>query len=206
MLFRYLHCRSREKRHSSPDRFMADTAREPITSADEVKTTELVTISRPAVVGTLAEGLGNEARLPDISLHPPAPCRVVACSTCASWNGRHESACEGLGRISSWATDAVKLNNPVIDPNARRLATRRTELRSDIESNEGALIDYGKGFRVGKPISTSRAEGGVNQLVNTCMNKRRQMRWPPRGTHRLLQVRAAVLDGRFRPQAIQLAA
>jgi hypothetical protein len=37
------------------------------------------------------------------------------------------------------------------------------------------------------------------------MNKRRQMRWSPRGAHRVLQVRAAVLDGRFGQQAIQLA-
>jgi hypothetical protein len=46
----------------------------------------------------------------------------------------------------------------------------------------------------------------VNHLVNARMNKRRQMRWSPRGAHRVLQVRAAVLDGRFGQQAIQLAA
>jgi DDE family transposase len=68
------------------------------------------------------------------------------------------------------------------------------------------LIDYGQRYRAGKPISTSRAEGTVNQLVNARMNKRRQMRWSPRGAHRVLQVRAAVLDGRFGQQAIQLAA
>jgi len=54
-------------------------------------------------------------------------------------------------------------------------------LRSYIESNEGALIDYGQRCRAGKPISTSRAEGTVNQLVNARVNKRRQMRWSPRG-------------------------
>ncbi len=32
------------------------------------------------------------------------------------------------------------------------------------------------------------------------------VRWSPRSAHRVLQVRAAVLDGRFRQQAIQLAA
>ena len=52
--------------------------------------------------------------------------------------------------------------------------------------------------------STSRAEGTVNQLVNARMNKRRQMRWSPRGAHRVLQVRVAVLDERFGHQAIQL--
>jgi hypothetical protein len=66
--------------------------------------------------------------------------------------------------------------------------------------------NYGQRYRAGKPISTSRAEGAVNHLVNARMNKRRQMRWSPRGAHRVLQVRAAVLDGRFGQQAIQLAA
>jgi hypothetical protein len=122
------------------------------------------------------------------------------------WNGHHEKACEALGRITSWAQDVIVLNIPVVDAKARRLVARCAELRSYIESNEGALIDYGERYRAGKPISTSRAEGTVNQLVSARMNKRRQMRWSPRGAHRVLQVRAAVLDGRFGHPAIQLAA
>jgi hypothetical protein len=59
------------------------------------------------------------------------------------------------------------------------------------------MIDYGRQWRKGKPISTSRAESLVNNLVNARMNKRRQMRWSPRGAHRVLQARAAALDGRF---------
>jgi len=121
------------------------------------------------------------------------------------WNGDHERACEALGRIVSWAKDAIVLNDPAAEAKARRLAARCTELRSYIESNEGALIDYGERYRAGKPISTSRAEGTVNQLVSVRMNKRRQMRWSPRGAHCVLQVRAAVLDGRFGHPAIQLA-
>ncbi len=98
------------------------------------------------------------------------------------------------------------LNEPAVAAKARRLVAHCTELRSYIENNEGVLIDYGQRYRTGKPISTSRAEGTVNQLVSARMNKRRQMRWSPRGAHRVLQVRAAVLDGRFSHQAIQLAA
>jgi len=86
------------------------------------------------------------------------------------------------------------------------LLARCTELQACIETNEGALIDYGERYRAGKPISTSRAEGTVNQLVSARMNKRQQMRWSLRGAHRVLQVRAAVLDGRFGHQAIPLAA
>jgi len=122
------------------------------------------------------------------------------------WNGDHERACEALGRIVSWAKDAIVLNEPGVEAKARRLVARCTELRAYIENNEGALIDYGQRYRAGKPISTSRAEGTVNQLVSARMNKRRQMRWSPRGAHRVLQVRAAVLDGRFGQNAFQFAA
>jgi len=124
----------------------------------------------------------------------------------SSWNGGHEKACEALGRIVSWVKDAALLNDPTVEAKARRLVARCTELRSYIENNESALIDYGQRYRTGKPISTSRAEGTVNHLVSARMNKRRQMRWPPRGAHHVLQVRAAVLDGRFGQHAIQLAA
>jgi hypothetical protein len=102
------------------------------------------------------------------------------------WNGHYETACKALGRIVSGAKDATVLNDPAMEARAKRLVARCTELRSYIENNEGALIDYGQRYRTGKPISTSRAEGAVNQLVNARMNKRRQMRWSPRGAHRVL--------------------
>jgi hypothetical protein len=50
-----------------------------------------------------------------------------------------------------------------------RLAVRCTELRAYIENNTNALIDYGQRHRVGKPVSSSRAESTVNQLVNARM-------------------------------------
>ena len=113
------------------------------------------------------------------------------------WNGYHEEAGETLDRIASWAETAISLNGGAVQAKAGRLVAHCTELRGYIGNNEGALIDYGQRYRAGKPISTSRAEGAVNHLVNARMNKRRQMRWSPRGAHRVLQVRAAVLDGRF---------
>jgi len=98
------------------------------------------------------------------------------------------------------------LNEPGVEAKTRRLVARCTERRRAIENNEGALIDDGQRYRAGKPISTSRAEGAVNQLVSARMNKRLQMRWSPGGAHRVLQVRAAVLDGRFGQNAFQFAA
>ncbi len=124
------------------------------------------------------------------------------------WNGRHEDACEALVRIANWAEHAIIASGAAVEAKARKLVAFCTELRTYIENNEGALIDYGERHEAGKPISTSRAEGTVNHLVSARMNKRQQMRWTPTGAHRVLQVRAAVLDGRcgFGQQSIQLAA
>ena len=122
------------------------------------------------------------------------------------WNGHYDEACEALGRIVSWAKDASVLDDPAMGAGAKRLVARCTELQAYIESNRRALIDYGQRYRADKPISTSRAEGTVNHLVSARMNKRQQMRWSPRGAHRVLQVRSAVLDGRFGHPAIQHAA
>ncbi len=122
------------------------------------------------------------------------------------WNGYHIKACDALVRITSWAKDVTVLNDPAMEARTKRLVARCTELQTYVDNNEDALIDYGQRYRAGKPISTSRAEGTVNQLVSARMNKRKQMRWSPCGAHRVLQVRAAVLDGRFGHPAIQFAA
>ncbi|MGX5845110.1 ISKra4 family transposase, partial [Mesorhizobium sp. ArgA1] len=53
---------------------------------------------------------------------------------------------------------------------------------------------------------TSPAESAANSLVNARMNKKRQMRWSPMGAHRVLQVRAAVADGRLKQAKLALAA
>ncbi|MFJ6328517.1 MULTISPECIES: hypothetical protein [unclassified Rhizobium] len=55
-------------------------------------------------------------------------------------------------------------------------------------------------------IQFSGRESAANSLNNARMNKKRQMRWSPIGAHRLLQVRAAVTDGRLKQAKLYLAA
>ena len=113
------------------------------------------------------------------------------------WNGRHEEAHTVLGTVAAIAGTIGLLNRPGFERKATRLVELRAALRRYVGNNQALLIDYGRRHRAGEPISSSRAESTVNQLVNARMNKRRQMRWSPRGAHRLLQVRATVLDGRL---------
>ncbi|MFZ1481206.1 MAG: ISKra4 family transposase, partial [Paracoccaceae bacterium] len=68
-----------------------------------------------------------------------------------------------------------------------------------------ALVNYGHRRRQGKAVSTSRAEGLVNEIANVRMGKKQRMRWSPRGAHRVATVRAAVLDGRLSNQHLKAA-
>lgn len=75
--------------------------------------------------------------------------------------------------------------------------TRCRDLYSYLANNMDNLTNYGQRHRRGHPISSSRAEGCVDDIGNTRMGKRRRMRWSPKGAHRVAVVRAAVLDGRL---------
>lgn len=72
--------------------------------------------------------------------------------------------------------------------------------------NAASIVNYCRRYWSGQPISSSPAESAANSPVNARMNKKRQMRWPPIGAHRVLQVRAAVADGRLKQAKLDLAA
>jgi hypothetical protein len=59
------------------------------------------------------------------------------------------------------------------------------------------VAERGHRYRNGLAISSSRAEGCVDDIGNTRMGKQRRMRWSPHGAHRVAVTRAAVLDGRL---------
>lgn len=58
---------------------------------------------------------------------------------------------------------------------------RCQELDTYLSNNFDALPDYGRRHRNGLAISSSCAEGCVDDIGNTRMAKRRRMRWFPRG-------------------------
>ena len=80
---------------------------------------------------------------------------------------------------------------------ARRVKARCQELNSYLSNNFDALANYDHRYRNGLAVSSSRAEGCVDDIGNTRMGKRRRMRWSPHGAHRVAITRAAVLDGRL---------
>lgn len=98
------------------------------------------------------------------------------------WNGYHNETYRLLASIVSMSSNLMLLNGPIVEPKAWRFAELCDDLRIYIWNNHDVMIDYGR------------------------INKRRQMRWSPRGADRVLQVRAAVLDGRLDTAITPLAA
>lgn len=80
---------------------------------------------------------------------------------------------------------------------------RPYQLTWTIERGTGRQL---KRFWSGQPISNCPAESTANSLVNARTSKKRQMRWSPIGAQRVLQVRAAVADGRLKQAKFALAA
>ena len=113
------------------------------------------------------------------------------------WNGYHHEARRELFDARHLAEEAVYLNGERLRPAVSRFLARCEELRGYLANNEAALVDYSRRYHSGQPVSTSRAEGCVDEIANARMAKRRRMRWSPRGAHRVAVVRAAVLDGRL---------
>ena len=122
------------------------------------------------------------------------------------WNGYGDEARRALRCIAYMAGNAIWLNGESGRARTERFIQLVRELETYLTLNAAALVNYDRRYRAGLRIATSGAESIVNNLVNARMNKRRQMRWSPRGAHRVLQVRAAVIDGRLGAGRLTVAA
>jgi hypothetical protein len=80
----------------------------------------------------------------------------------------------------------------------RRLYELINNLATYLGQNAVSIVNYCRRYRSGQPISSSQAESAASRLVNARMNNKWQMRWTPIGADRVLQVRAAVADGRLK--------
>ena len=76
-----------------------------------------------------------------------------------------------------------------------RLSDVPAHLLTYIRQNKAAIVDYGARYRSGRRIASSLAESAVDTLVARRLVKKQQMQWSLKGAHRMLQVRAAVLNG-----------
>lgn len=120
------------------------------------------------------------------------------------WHGKIQTA----GTDLQWLmADCARVSkDPAVREAASRALARCYDLYSYLANNMDSLTNYGRRYRKGLPISTSRAEGCVDDIGNARMGKRRRMRWSPRGAHNVAVTRAAVLDGRLSVPNARMAA
>ncbi|QQP93874.1 hypothetical protein IGS68_33695 (plasmid) [Skermanella sp. TT6] len=121
------------------------------------------------------------------------------------WNGKVKDATVTIERIR--AVMPVFQGEPGCrkkDPPSRRLWTALREIDRYLSSQSAWLVNYAERHRAGLRVGTALTEGTANFLVNRRMNKSQQMRWSRHGADLLLQVRCAVLNGKFGPGVGQL--
>ena len=83
-------------------------------------------------------------------------------------------------------------------PRASALQEKLKEFMNYITSNVASIPNYADRHRHGEPIASGFVESAVNQVVSKRLVKKQQMRWTLQGAHRLLQVRARVLNQQLR--------
>ena len=113
------------------------------------------------------------------------------------WHGQAARALEAIETLFRFGLHVRSQTGGRTNDAAFSAVSRTMELRTYLEYNRAALVDYGHRRRNEKPVSTSRAEGLVNDIANARMGKKRRMRWSPQGAHRVAIVRTAVLDQRL---------
>ena len=110
------------------------------------------------------------------------------------WHGQSVRAIDRLEKIMAVLT----IQSSRGDASAKRLLDAAQPLLTYIRSNRDAIVNYGARYRWGRRIASSLAESAVDSLVARRMVKKQQMQWTLKGAHRMLQVRAAVLNGDLR--------
>ncbi len=135
--------------------------------------------------------------LRDVAIHVPRLRHLL-------WNGYVREASEAVKQMLAQLDQHSGFRDAL--GKIRRLYELIGNLHTYLLQNEASIVNYCRRYWSGLPISSSPAESAANSLVNVRMNKKRQMRWTPIGAHRVLQVRAAVADGRLKKAKLNLAA
>lgn len=112
------------------------------------------------------------------------------------WYGKVMTAATNL-KVLMIDCDRLRPETKEQSAAASSVIVRSQDLYTYLSNNFDALTNYGRRYRNGLAISSSRAEGGVDDIGNARMGKKRRMRWSPKDAHRVAVTRAAVLNGRL---------
>jgi hypothetical protein len=107
------------------------------------------------------------------------------------WHGQAQRALDLIGETLAWLEGMAEAAPGA----AARVAASLRGLETYVSGQTNVIIDYATARRDGDPISTATTEGTVQWLLHRRMGANQQMRWSPRGAHRMLKVRTAVANG-----------
>ena len=108
------------------------------------------------------------------------------------WHGQTERA---LSLIGDLLADLDANLETVNSPPVRKTITLLRALETYVAGQADLIIDYAAARHRGEPISTAPTESTVQRLLHRRMSANQQMRWSPRGAHRMLKVRTAAMNG-----------
>jgi hypothetical protein len=114
------------------------------------------------------------------------------------WHGRPAQADQELVRFACHSENLACSGAEPEQVVTRDLLRHCSELRGCVHNNHTGIAIYHRRYHSNRPVSTSRAEGCIDEIANARMGKRQRMRWSPHRAHRVAVVRATVLDGRLR--------
>lgn len=116
------------------------------------------------------------------------------------WHGCQEQADQELVLPLGYGLEIAARNGEPHQASANDLRRLCSEPRAYARNKCDAIVNYHRRYHDKRPVSTSRAEGCVDEIANARMGKKQRMRRSAGGAHRVAMVRAAVLDGRLRSQ------
>ena len=122
------------------------------------------------------------------------------------WHGRPNQADQAIVLLLGHGSKIAERNGISVQEPANDLNRLCKELKGYAQNNRDAIINYHRRYHGKLPVSSSRAEGCVDEIANARMGKQQRMRWSPQGAHHVALVRAAVLDGRLKPPEVILKA
>jgi hypothetical protein len=107
------------------------------------------------------------------------------------WHGQVQRALDLIRETLAWL-EGMADTTPTAEAKATALLRG---LETYVSGQSDLITDYATARRGGEPISTATTESTVQWLLHRRMGANQQMRWTPRGAHRMLKVRTAVANG-----------
>lgn len=92
------------------------------------------------------------------------------------WHGRQDQADQEIVLLMGHGSKTAERNGVSVQESTNDLTRLCTELKGYAQNNRDAIINYHRRHHGKRPVSSSRAEGCVDEIANARMGKKQRMR------------------------------